>query len=97
MSDPMHRENFGETPPLDTIGDDAPGAHDKARRAAVAAVLGVLALLFAAAYLTEGFVSNPDCGSINEPDLRLKCYDATHNSALQPARGAMAPRTTDTK
>lgn len=70
-------------------------APSRSHHTAIVLAAGLLALWLAGIWLAEGpsLVTRPDCASIGDARLRLKCYDdLAHQNEAQPARGAMAPK-----
>lgn len=75
--------------------DEAMGMLRMASRMALMAGLALLLLAAAAALLTETPPPStvPDCASIADADLRLRCYDTEARRPVSPpARGAIAPK-----
>lgn len=76
--------------------DDAIATSRTSSRVALITGLVLVILACAAALLIEApsFSTAPDCSTIDNAALRLRCYDdiAHQSAASPPARGALAPK-----
>jgi len=95
----MHEPTTIEIPsscrPEDGDDNETRGFARQACRLVVVGGVAALMLAVVVALFTETPL-NPtaqDCASVEDADLRLRCYDNTaHHLVSQPARGAIAPK-----